>query len=430
MSGRVRQLATWVIVWVVSRAFIVGRIGLGDGLTDAEIQDVAYFRNSAEHLATTGSIPEGDAWQYPPGAAFLLLLPRLASVTYPVAFIALMLLVDVVGFVALVVLAKREGRTQGVWLWLLGMPLLSIFPVLRFDLVPTVLAVVALVLVPRHSALLVGALAGLGAAVKVWPLAVLLVESERRRFRIAATGAVVVLLVVFAAGWAAFGGQAAFFSNQGHRGLQAEAVAASPWHLRAAVTDMDVEYVPRNGALEIADPVADWIATGLEWLSVVAALAVLAWWVARDRAIRRGGRPELATAAMGRDAVFTAVLLAVVLSRVLSPQFMVWLVGLAAVVLSTRDSRLHRPAWVVALAVALTSGIYASHANFVLRNVVLVVALVDAVLIMVRSVRTAPGLAGASLLGAANDLGEPVGGADDGRGVQSPGLTGHPLDRT
>lgn len=411
MPGRARQVATWIIVWVVSRAVIVGRIGLGDGLTDPEIQDVAYFRNSAEYLATTGSIPEGDAWQYPPGAAFLFLIPRLVPVTYPVAFIALMLLVDAVGFVALVILSRREGRTHGVWLWLVGMPLLSVFPVLRFDLVPTVLAVVALVLVPRHSALLVGALAGLGAAVKVWPLAVLLVESERRRFRLAATGAVVALLAVFAAGWAAFGGQAAFFSNQGHRGLQAEAVAASPWHLRAAVTDMDVEYVQRNGTLEIADPVADVLATGLEWLSVVAALAVLAWWVARDRAIRRGGRTDLATAAMGRDAVFTAVLLSVVLSRVLSPQFMVWLLGLAAVVLSTRDSRLHRPAWVVALAVALTSGMYADHANFVFRNVVLVVAVVDALVIMVRSVRTAPGPAGGPGGGIATDRGRAANGS-------------------
>ncbi len=410
MSGRARQVAVWVVVWVLTRALIVGRIGLGGGLTDAEIEDVAYFRNSAEYLATNGSIPEGDAWQYPPGAAFLFLLPRLVPVTYPVAFIALMLLADVVGFVALIVLARREGRTQGVWLWLLGMPLLSVFPVLRFDLVPTVLAVVALVLVPRQSALLVGALAGLGAAVKVWPLAVLLAEADRRRLRLAATGAVVVLVAVFAVGWAAFGGQAAFFSNQGHRGLQAEAVAASPWHLRASLTHTDVEYVQRNGTLEIADPVADGLATGLEWFSVVAALAVLAWWVARDRAIHRAGRVDLAEAAAGRDAVLTAVLLAVVLSRVLSPQFMIWLLGLAAVVLSTRGSRLHRPAWVVALAVALTSGMYAAHANFVFRNIVLVVALVDAVVIMVRSVRTAPGPTGGPSGGSATGGGSAASG--------------------
>lgn len=92
----------------------------------------------------------------------------------------------------------------------------------------------------------------------------------------------------------------------------------------------------------------------LNYAALVVFAVAAAWWLLRDRAIR-AGRADLADETIARDFVFALVLLFVVTSRVLSPQFMIWLLGLAAVVLCARDSRLRRPAWVVVAAVIFSA---------------------------------------------------------------------------
>ena len=78
--------------------------------------------------------------------------------------------------------------------------------------------------------------------------------------------------------------------------------------------------------------------------------------------VSRQGDPrraaQLAGAAVSRDFVFTIVLLLVVTSRVLSTQYMVWLLGLAAVVLTAGTTRLARPAWLVVAATILTTSLF------------------------------------------------------------------------
>jgi hypothetical protein len=97
----------------------------------------------------------------------------------------------------------------------------------------------------------------------------------------------------------------------------------------------------------------------------------------RDKAIR-AGRTALGDDAIGRDFAFALVLWFVLISRVLSPQYLIWLVGLTAVVMSSRRTHLERPAWIVIGAVIITAGLYQSPAKFVLRNTALLVAGVDA----------------------------------------------------
>jgi hypothetical protein len=61
----------------------------------------------------------------------------------------------------------------------------------------------------------------------------------------------------------------------------------------------------------------------------------------------------------------------------LSPQFLMWIVGVGAVCIGTRGSRLLRPALIVAAAVIMTFGLYQPPAIMVLRNTLLVVACAD-----------------------------------------------------
>ena len=174
----------------------------------------------------------------------------------------------------------------------------------------------------------------------------------------------------FAVAAALWGKQTGFISNQDARGLQVEAVAASPWELRQMVTGELPNLEERFGTLEIGSGPADAISSALTVVTILLAIAAAMWWVMRERAIK-SGREDLTDDAVSRDFIFTLVLWFVVISRVLSPQYLIWLIGLTAIVLSSRRTRLERPAWIVVGAVIITAGLYQSPANFVIRNTAL-----------------------------------------------------------
>jgi hypothetical protein len=384
LGERNRMLWIWGGVWLVAMALMIVQVNFWNHVSGINYQDTDQYTLWSEILAHQHIMPPEDTWQYPPGAAFLLLLPRIGiawfGVIYQQSFIALMILADLAGLGVMVHLARRTGRSVGVWVWLLAMPLLQAFPILRFDLVPTVLVMAALVVVHRRPAWF-GALVGIGASIKVWPIVALFGEWDRRRLAIAGVVAAAVIALSFVAAAIPFGDQSTFFDNQDTRGLEVEAVGAMPWYLRETITGKVPPTVQRDGTLEIGSGLGDAVAVVLKWLGLLVLLAAALWWVARDRAIRRG-RLDLADAAVSIDFVFTLVLLQIVVSRVLSPQYMIWLIGLVAVVLTAGTRRLARPAWVVIGAVILTAGAYQAPANMLIRNLALLAASIDAALAM------------------------------------------------
>ena len=381
--GREEKILIWVGVWVLTRLAIVSQVGFWD-VNGVELEDVNVFEMWSNAIATTDHLPVEDSWQYPPGAAFLMLVPRIGS-DFGISFVVTMLAIDLAGLGLLALLAKRGGRDWGVWVWLLGMPLLFTLPVLRFDIVPTVVAIAALVVFQLRPVWF-GALAGLGAMIKVWPAFVLFAEWDRGRLLRSIGAAGVTVVLIFVVSQIAFGDQTGFLSNQGNRGLQVEAVAATPWKLREAVTGTPTPIAQRFGTNEIGSDLGDAVGKALDLAAVLALIAAAAWWWARDRAIRRG-RSDLGDPDLARDFVFTVVLLFVVVSRVLSPQFMIWLLGLAAVVLCSTRTRLERPAVMVVIAVLLTAGSYGGAFNLVFRNIVLLAAVCDAAWTMASVVR-------------------------------------------
>lgn len=381
-----RTVWIWAGIWVATRALMVAEVGFWDDVTGPKLQDVNNYEAWSNQLATEHAIPGGEAWQYPPGAAFLMLLPRLGFGTYGESFVALMLLADLVGLGLLALLGRRSsGNFTGVWVWLLGMPLLGALPLLRFDLVPAVIAIGALVAIHRRPRLF-GALAGIGASLKAWPIVLLFGEWDRRRLLRSALAALAAIALVFLASAIAFGDPLGFLGEQGSRGLQEEAVATMPWQLRELVTGEGPARAIRYGAWEITGATADTVAGLLKWATLAALATAAAWWSYRARAIR-GGRDDLASAAVSLDFVFTVVLLLVVTSRVLSTQYMIWLLALAAVVLTAGSGRLARPAWLAIGATILTTSVFGSAEHSLARNLALLVATVDASVGMVTLLR-------------------------------------------
>jgi Glycosyltransferase family 87 len=378
-----RRISIWIGVWLCSRALIVAEVvHWANGHT--WLQDVHRYEGWAHFLTTHGQFPGGNGWQYPPGAGLLMLVPHLFSVGYGEAWVGLMLVVDFVGFLLLVRLARRSGNESGVWVWLLGIPLLGIIPLLRFDLVPTVIAIGALVVIHRRPAWF-GALVGLGAAIKIWPVLLLLGEWDRRRLVRGALAAAAAVATVFVVSTIAFGDATGFISHGDGRGLQEEAVATVPWQV-ARIDGHPYTREIHFGAWQIVEAGTGLVTSLLKVLALAALAGAAAWWWLRGRAIR-AGREDLAEDSVSRDFIFAVVLAVVVVSPVLSPQYMIWLLGLAAVVLSAGPTRLRRPAWIVIGATALSSHALRSPGVILVRDLALLFAAADAAVTMVRLLR-------------------------------------------
>ncbi|MFD6875219.1 MULTISPECIES: glycosyltransferase 87 family protein [unclassified Streptomyces] len=301
-------------------------------------------------VLVTWTVPQNDImWQYPPAAAAVFLSPDLLPfLTYFQAFVALTVLCDGLILLGLVRAARRnDGSMAGAVLWLVSLPLLMATPFARYDVQVTLLAVGSLLCL-RHRPRLGGVIAGIGGMVKVWPLLTLLGTPRGRSTRDAVTAAAlscVALLAVFAA---LFRDSLSFLGHQGDRGVQIESLGGSVL-MAARLADVWPGWIRfQYGAYEYVGPYVPDIARASLALTLIGFLLLLLWRV-------RANRWSHATPF---DAALCALMMFTVTSRVISPQYMIWLLGLAAVCLSSRHTTQRPIAWLLAVATALTSLIF------------------------------------------------------------------------
>ncbi|MFE2867772.1 glycosyltransferase 87 family protein [Embleya sp. NPDC059259] len=293
------------------------------------------------YVLRSGTFPADDVrWQYPPGAAGVLLLPGLLPFDYATSVYLVIVIADAVVLWLLARTIRRGGLPHGAALWVVAVPLLGPIVLARYDLAVTAPTVAALLLIGGRRGdrtRLAGLLAGVATAVKVWP--VLIFVGLRGRTRTARVygwtllgGAAVVLGCA-----AVLPGAFAFVGFQRERGIEVESVFAMGFHL-ATRFGWSGEVRESYGSLEFHGPYV--LAVGR--LGLVAGVLGFGWLVCwRVRA----GRFTGATAC---DAALCAVLIFVVTSRVISPQYLVWLIGLAAVCLVRPDTT-QRPVAVLLL---------------------------------------------------------------------------------
>lgn len=295
-----------------------------------QIVDTGRYQRYAEAIQSD-LVPYRDFdVEYPPGALVLFLAPALVvsgDDAYFWAFAALMAAAGGVGVLLTGAALERLGRSRRSRSGVLA--LLAVSPVAfggvlltRFDVAVAALVAGATLAVLGGRLRLAALLVGIGAAVKLYPLLLvpILATWALRRFgRREAVLSTVLSLGVVAAAYLPFvalspDGVAHSVWRQLSRPLQIETLGAGTLVLLHALIDLAVEVETSYGSQNLVGSTA--AAVGVV-LSVAGIAAILGAWIAYARS-------NASEEALVRYAA--AVLLAfVAFGKVLSPQFLVWL---------------------------------------------------------------------------------------------------------
>ncbi len=344
MINRWRPSAPAVVVgWVATRALILVQVLIW---ADNFLPDVRLY-STWTILLSNRQFPVGDAyWQYPPGAGVLFWLSRFTGPDPVFGFVVLAFLADLALVLMLMNTGRKESgisRFNGAWAWVIGG--LAVGPVLvaRFDIFPTVFAVAAVLLAtkPVRS----GVMAAIGALLKVWPILMLAVISRRQLPKAViaaiATGIVGVLAIN---AWAS--GGISFLGEQSSRGLQIESVGSLPYMIAGAL-GFEQNVVLRYGAYEFVMSGVGLIGLAITVIGLLlfATIAVL----------RLAGRLEQTPPG---DIALALILIAVATSRVFSPQYDIWIVGLGAACIADPRTRLRKVVIALIVMSAITSVIF------------------------------------------------------------------------
>ena len=332
---------------------------LGFVLPNQPMGDVylVYEPWAAQAMRGDGIVGVDSDWIYPQLALVPMLLANLLEwiAGYEVAWAILVTAVDAVVFHMLVGRGRSRGRATAAWFWLVFALLLGPVGMYRLDAITLALALAGcLWLIGRPWAASV--LLAVGTWIKVWPAALLAaaVIAVRRRVPIIA-GAVltsaVVLIAVVAAGGAphALG----FVTGQTGRGLQIEAPVSAHYLWRSAlgVPGSSVYYDDEILTFQVAGPEVDTVIAVMTPLLVAGLVAIAALGAVKSW---RGA----SFARLFPPLALCLVLAFIVLNKVGSPQYLVWLVPPLAFALVIDLHRWRRIAVTSLVAAALTFVVY------------------------------------------------------------------------
>ena len=317
--NRARAVAVWATFGLVHAVLIMENLFAPNGpLGDVQVTYPAWWIDAL----ISGDYPGLTA----PGVYPFLALVPIAIATEGVG--AWFVLVVIVDAVALAFVARRSLTAAFVWLAFQ----LALGPIAlgRIDAVTVALAVIAVTILER-SPRVSGVLVAVATWVKVWPVALGLAAMRSARFASFATWSIGTAIALAVAGIVVGDGFSvfSFLSQQQGRGIQVEAVAATPWLWDAwAAGQSVVTYSADIHTFEIVGPGSSLVAQVLTVAQVVALLAVGFALVANGRSA------TIASASFGYS-LLVLVSLLVTTNKVGSPQFVSWFaVPLVAMVLA------------------------------------------------------------------------------------------------
>ena len=319
--------------------------------------DVDLYNFWAKGLVK-GIFPINDPmWQYPPLAGVVFAIPQWVFGNALSGFIVFMIFIDLLILITLLLTGINRDilnssstslhGLSGAWFWVLWPILMGPLALTRFDVVPTLFALLALIVLSNRTIrpYLSGFLLGVGALVKLWPM-LLFIVYPKKVLKKSSTSFVstLILMILFMSTWSV--GFTNFLNNQTSRGLQVESIAATPFVL-AKLFGANVEYPFRFGSVEVQALFADDIGLLLNLFTLIVFIFLFIW----------NYQNKLNYLNLF-DKALVIVMISIALSRVFSPQFWVWVGGLASLALINKETKLKKVIVLLSISAFLTQLLY------------------------------------------------------------------------
>jgi hypothetical protein len=289
-----------------------------------------------------------------------------------------MLVVDVLVAAALV---AGWGVMAGFFYLVIGSPL-ALFIYFRLDLLSVLLAVIGLALIRRGRARSGGLALAVAVLTKFWPVVLIPLLVVQKSYRaLAWCSAALLLGVVGWIAWAGIGGPIQVITFRHARGWEIGSLTGSLIRLFSG-------WIPTNDAGAVR------VGYAPLWARLVAlALLLLILRVIWRNAARGTGRVE-------DVAALTSVAALLVVSPILSEQYVVWLVPWAAAAAAAGQTRVEVPTFLVttvtALSLVVPGGLGGASQNalwygfLLIRDALIVVVMIDGLRRLARSASSAP----------------------------------------
>lgn len=302
-----------------------------------DVSDIVIYLGHAQSMAS-GHIPYRDfAFEYPPIAAWLFAVPgHTGSYESYLAWFSFTMFLFTVATAAAVAAAAARLWPEGIKpylaavLFAAGLAAVGTIVENRFDITVALVLALLIFFLARRQLVLAAAVLGAGFALKLTPaallpLVLLLAPSWRRALRAAA-----VFLAVAAAPFIPYlamspSGVWHIFAYHLQRPLQLESVLATPFLIGQTMGLVWVDVTTSFGSQGIAATGSTAAAALSTWLTAAAVLTAYGLIVSRRRLLLE--RPQALPMA-----VLAVVLAMMTFAKVLSPQFFIWLLPLAALV--------------------------------------------------------------------------------------------------
>lgn len=334
--------AAFIVVQIFIWALMLEILWYGD----RSITDTPVYYGYAGRIAS-GMFPYRDfAAEYPPVAMLLFSLPRLFSGSSYAAFVYLFeaeMLVFSCGIVALVSgLAWRQWHSlkkTALALALYSLSILALGAIVksRFDLAVAFIILASLARFVKGRRLLAWILLGIGIMTKIIPVLImplfLIVHYRRRQWRELWAGPLVALVAAAIAAApflvASPAGLAGSFLYHAERPLQLESSWASPLLIMNILGRLNVNIMNSYGSHNVFSPGADSLA--LLSGAVTAALLAAGYLIFLKRSSPRFSAAEWQEHLLRFAALAMVTFIAG--GKVLSPQFLIWLLPLVPLVM-------------------------------------------------------------------------------------------------
>jgi len=300
-----------------------------------DVSDIVIYQGYAQAMAS-GQQPYRDfEFEYPPMAAWLMALPGHSQsyADYTTWFSLVMFVLTAITAVAVALAAVRVWPTgwrpyAAAVLFAVAVAAVGAIVENRFDIAVALAITLAVLFLARKQVVLAAAVIGFGFALKLTPavflpLALLLAPTIRRAavaagvFALAALAPFIPYLVMSP------GGIWHIFAYHMQRPVQLESVIATPFLLGRAFGLIWVDVVTSYGSQGIVARGSTTAATASTLLTVAAVVAVYALLLRRRRLLFSSPR-ALPLAALA------IVLAMMTFSKVLSPQYFIWLLPVVA----------------------------------------------------------------------------------------------------